>query len=154
MGQTCIAGFYPAFKANMEAIGLTVPTGLFSTQQQAASTITQLAGLVKTMGMRVTIRELIGAGTLTEILAVAGAYSAAYYTGGTIGSLLVATDNTLGCKYPITQAQVHRAMLYSASILPEPLRILLTRHPEIVNASLSNRHGYGAMARAAGKAKQ
>ena len=44
MGQTCMAGFYPAFKQNMEAIGLPVPTGLFATQQQAASTIGQLLG--------------------------------------------------------------------------------------------------------------
>jgi hypothetical protein len=154
MGQPCIAGFYPVFKQNMEAIGLPVPTGLFATQQQAAATISQLAGVVKTMGMKVTIRELIGAGTLTEQLAVAAAYSAADYTGGTIGSLLVATDNTLGCAYPVTQALLHRAKLYSAFALTEPLRLLLLRHPEVIDRAFQNRHRYGAMACALGVTKQ
>lgn len=151
MGQTCAAGFYPAFKQNMEAIGLTVPTSLFATQQQATSTIGHLLGLVKTFGMKVTIRELIAAGTATEMLAVAAAYSAAFYTGGAIGSLIVATDKTVGCVVgPVTQAQIHRAMLGGAMILSEPMRIFLMQHPEVVNASWPNRSSYGAMARAAG----
>lgn len=64
MGQTnCAAGFYPAFKSNMEAIGLTAPANLFSTQTSTLGVIGQLAGVVHTMGMKVTLRELVGAGT-------------------------------------------------------------------------------------------
>jgi len=154
MGQSCAAGFYPAFKQNMEAIGLTVPTGLFATQQQAASTIGQLLGLVKTFGMKVTIRELIGAGSLTDMLAAAAGYSAAFYTGGAIGSLIVATDKTLGCKVgPVAIGQIHRAMLGTNFMLIEPMRAVLLRHPEIVNVSMPNRRSYGAWARAAGATK-
>lgn len=154
MGQTCATGFYPPFKQNMEAIGLTAPMSLFATQQQAASTIGQIAAAIKTFGMKVTIRELIGAGTLTDFLAVAGAYSAAFYVGGAIGSLIVATDNAIGCKFgPVTQAQIHRTMLGASLTLVEPLRILLLQHPEIVSQSWPNRRSYGAMARAAGLVK-
>lgn len=150
-----MAGFYPAFKQNMEAIGLTVPTGLFATQQQAASTIGQLLGLVKTFGMKVTIRELIGAGSLTDFLAAAAGYSAAYYTGGAIGSLIVATDKTIGCKVgPVTQGRIHRAMLGAAFVMTEPMLALLLRHPEIVSSSLPNRRVYGSMARAVAATKQ
>ncbi|PPK45742.1 hypothetical protein B0G57_104144 [Trinickia symbiotica] len=97
MGQNCVAGFYPAFKANMEALGLQVPTGLFATQEKALGTITVLTGFVKSFGMKVTIRELIGAGKLTEILSVAGAYYVSYYLGAVLGSLLVATDEAYAC---------------------------------------------------------
>lgn len=154
MGQSCAAGFYPAFKQNMEAIGLTVPTGLFATQQQAASTIGQLLGLVKTFGMKVTIRELIGAGTLTDFLGAAAAYSAAFYVGGAIGSLIVATDKTLGCKVgPVAIGQIHRAMLGGSFVLIAPMQALLLQHPEIVDVSMPNRRSYGAWARAAGAAQ-
>lgn len=155
MGQTCMAGFYPAFKQNMEAIGLTVPTSLFATQQQAASTIGQLLALVKTFGMKVTIRELIGAGSLTDFLAAAGAYSAAFYVGGAIGSLIVATDKTVGCKVgPVTQGQIHRAMFGATFTLSAPMLALMLRHPEIVSSSMPNRRVYGAMARAVAATKQ
>ncbi len=151
MGQSCIAGFYPAFKQNMEAIGLTVPTGLFATQQQTVSTIGQLLGLVKTFGMKVTIRELIGAGSLTDMLAAAAGYSAAFYAGGAIGSLIVATDKTIGCKVgPVTQGQIHRVMLGGAIMMSDSMRVLLLQHPEIISASMPTRYSYGAMARAAG----
>jgi hypothetical protein len=155
MGQTCMAGFSPAFKQNMEAIGLPVPTGLFATQQQAAATIGQLLGLVKTFGMKVTVRELIGAGNLTDFLGVAAAYSAAYYAGGAIGSLIVAIDRTIGCKVgPVTQGQIHRAMLGGAFVVTEPMLVLLLRHPEIVSSSMPNRRVYGSMARAVATTKQ
>ena len=48
--------------------------------------------------MRVTVRELIGAGDLTDKLAFAGALYASYYLGGTIGSLMVAGDAFFTCK--------------------------------------------------------
>ena len=49
--------------------------------------------------MRVTVRELIGAGDLTDKLAFAGALYASYYLGGTIGSLMVAGDAFNQCSY-------------------------------------------------------
>lgn len=71
MGQTTCAGtFYPAFSKNMEAIGLSAPNSLFASQEKALGTISQLAGLVKTFGMKVTIRELVVAGTATERLSL------------------------------------------------------------------------------------
>ena len=104
--------------------------------------------------MKVTIRELIGAGTLTDFLAVAGAYSAAFYVGGAIGSLIVANDNAIGCKFgPVTQAQIHRVMLGAGFTLTEPLRLLMFQYPEIVGQSWPNRRLYGAMARAVAATK-
>ncbi|MEX3957675.1 hypothetical protein [Trinickia sp. EG282A] len=64
MGQTTCKVFYPVFKENMEAIGLTAPSNLFSTQTSTLGVIGQLAGIVHTMGMKVTLRDLAGAGTL------------------------------------------------------------------------------------------
>ena len=101
--------------------------------------------------MKVTIRELIGAGTLTDFLAVAGAYSAAFYAGGIIGSLIVASDKTLGCYAgPATLSQIHRAMAGTALSMIAPFQTLLLKHPEIINPTMPNRASYGAKARAAG----
>jgi hypothetical protein len=51
---------------------------------------------VEKFGKTVTLREVIGAGTKLEGLAVIGACSAAYYAGAVIGSLAVASGRTLG----------------------------------------------------------
>ena len=149
MGQTCAAGFYPAFKQNMEAIGLTAPMNLFSSQTSALQTIGQLAGLVKTFGMKVTIRELIGAGDLTDKLAFAGALYASYYLGGTIGSLMVAGDKFYACKAGSAAAsRMHQALFASGISLVQPMQLFLTNHPELFDLSSAQRAAYGMHARA------
>lgn len=151
MGQTCAAGFYPAFSKNMEAIGLSAPTSLFSTQEKAVGTISQLAGLIKTMGMKVTIRELVVAGTVTEKLAVLSAYYASYYLGGAIGSLAVAADAYYACKAgPTASQRLHRAMLLVGGAAVMPMHGFLMAHPEVFDVSSPHRFTYAQRARAPG----
>jgi len=149
MGQTCAAGFYPVFKDNMAAIGLTAPPNLFSSQVSALQTIGQLAGLIKTFGMRVTVGELIGAGDLTDKLAFAGALYASYYLGGTIGSLMVAGNAFYACKAgPGAASRMHQALFASGISLIQPMHLFLMNHPELFDASSPNRRMYGIHAQA------
>jgi hypothetical protein len=151
MGQTtCAAGFYPVFKENMEAIGLTAPPNLFATQTSTLGAIGQLAGIVKTMGMKVTLRELIGAGEMVEKLAFLGALYGAYYLGGMVGSLMVAGDAFYKCKAgPGAAARMHQAILASgvASFSPA-MQLFLMHHPEVFDLSSPKRATYGMRARA------
>lgn len=147
MRQTCAAGFYPAFSKNMEAIGLSAPNTLFASQEKALGTISQLAGLIKTFGMKVTIRELVVAGTTTERLATASAYYAAWYLGGAIGSLMVAADNFYACKVGASAAQqLHRFMAVSGLSLVAPLAPFILQHPEVFDVSSPHRRMFGLRA--------
>ncbi|RDU95440.1 hypothetical protein DWV00_28110 [Trinickia dinghuensis] len=149
MGQTCAAGFYPAFKVNMEAIGLTAPSNLFATQTSTLGVIGQLAGVVQTMGMKVTLRELVGAGTVVEKLSYLGALYGAYYLGGMIGSLWVAGDSFYTCKNgPAAAAQMHQA-IFASGIAPfsPSMQLFLMNHPELFDLSSQQRKTYGMRAR-------
>lgn len=151
MGQICVAGFYPAFSKNMEAIGLSAPNSLFSSQEKALGTISQLAGLVKTFGMKVTIRELVVAGTATERLAVASAYYGAYYLGGAIGSLIVAADGFYACKAGASTAeQLHRFISVSGLSMIAPMVPFLLQNPGLFDTSSPHRGIFGIRARASG----
>ncbi|CAN7279203.1 hypothetical protein LJR230_001231 [Trinickia sp. LjRoot230] len=132
----------------MEAIGLTAPTNLFSSQTSALQTIGQLAGLVKTFGMKVTIRELIGAGDLADKLAYAEALYAAYYLGGSIESLAVAADAFYACKAgPLAAARMHQALFAQGIALIQPMHVFLAQHPEVFDVSSPQRAFYGMHAR-------
>lgn len=147
MGQVCKTGFYPVFKENMEAIGLTAPSNLFATQTSALGAIGQLAAIVKTMGMKVTLRELIGAGQTVEKLAYLGALYGAYYLGGMIGSLAVAADAFYMCKAgPAAASRMHQAMLASGIALSAPMQVFLLHHPELFDSSSEQRKTYGMRA--------
>ncbi|CAE6871812.1 hypothetical protein R69746_08486 [Paraburkholderia aspalathi] len=149
--NTC-GDFSKAFKANMDALGLPVPTSLFSTQQQAISTVGQLVGAVRTFGTRVTILELIGAGAIADVLAAASAFYAAWYVGGLIGSLMVATDATLDCKNGVQATHFVRRWSGQVGLqLPPTLEQHIAMHPEIMQQR-SNRKNYGFLARAPRKA--
>lgn len=91
-----MSDFYKYFKENMEALGLAPPPeSLFGTQQLAISTISTILGCIDKFGTKVTVLELIGAGTRLEQMAVVGVVGASYYAGAAIGSLAVATGRTL-----------------------------------------------------------
>jgi hypothetical protein len=83
--------FHAYFDENMEALGLPAPAALFGTLQAALTTATTLAAQVDKHGPRVTLGELMVAGTRLEQLSMVAALSAAYYTGAVIGSVAVAT---------------------------------------------------------------
>lgn len=90
-----MSDFYKYFRENMTDLGLTAPDSLFGTQQTAVATITTLLAFTDKYGAKVTVGELIGAGTKLERLGAVGAVCAAFYVGAAIGSLAVATGRTL-----------------------------------------------------------
>lgn len=91
-----MSDFYSYFKENMDALGLPAPEALFGSVQSTITTATAIFAYVDKFGEKVTLRELIGAGTRLEKLGTAGACTAAFYVGAVIGSLAVATGRTLG----------------------------------------------------------
>jgi hypothetical protein len=91
-----MSDFYRYFKENMEGLGLPAPESLYGTLQAAVANAAVLLGQIDKFGQKVTVRELIVAGTRLEKLAVIGALSAAFYVGAVIGSIAIATGRVLG----------------------------------------------------------
>ena len=83
-------GFGKSFSDCMGNLGLPVPTSLFATAASAIATIKAIQAAVATYGTEVTIAELIGAGVLSDALAVAGALVASFYAGACIGCVIAA----------------------------------------------------------------
>jgi hypothetical protein len=90
-----MALFHSYFKANMEALDLAAPETLFGTLQTAVATATALVAHVDKFGTRVTIGELVGAGTKLEALGAVAACTVAFYAGAVIGSIAVATGRSI-----------------------------------------------------------
>ena len=91
-----MSDFYQYFKENMESLGLPPPPeSLYGTQALAISTISAILAYVDKFGTKVTVAEMIGAGTKLERLTAVGSLGAAYYAGAAIGSVAVATGRTL-----------------------------------------------------------
>ncbi|AOK17742.1 hypothetical protein WT26_18130 [Burkholderia cepacia] len=138
-------GFYLTFKENMDAMGLPVPASLFSTQQQALTTIGAIATAVKTFGSRVTIGELIGAGVLSDVLVYAGSLYASWYVGAAIGSLLVASGHSLSCSNGIDASRSAANVLSKHGIrIDGALARHLASHPEVFALGTA-RHHYRVM---------
>jgi hypothetical protein len=74
----------------MSSLGLPVPQSLFADATTAVATIKSIQGAIA-IGGDVTIAELIGAGTLSEALAVAAGVTASFYVGALIGAAAYAT---------------------------------------------------------------
>jgi hypothetical protein len=81
------------FEESMNSMGLPTPTGLFGSATTAVATIKSIQGAIA-VGGDVTIAELIGAGTLSEGLAVAGGVLASFYVGACIGACIYAAGCT------------------------------------------------------------
>jgi hypothetical protein len=78
------------FHESMDAVGMPVPSNLYSDAATALATIKGIQGAMA-VGGDVTIAELIGAGTLSEGLAVAGGILASAYVGACIGACIYAS---------------------------------------------------------------
>ena len=87
--------FYDDLSGNMEGLGLTTPQNLVGSKQTAIATASAILALIDKFGRKVTVLELVGAGTKLEQLAVVGAVNAAFYAGAVIGSIAVAAGRTL-----------------------------------------------------------
>lgn len=134
-----MSDFYKYFKENMEALGLTAPDSLFGSQQAAVGTITTILAFTDKHGAKVTVQELVGAGTKLEVLGAMGAVCAAFYAGAAIGSLAVATGRTLSGGTSLGD------VLYEASrwdLKREWLSPLLHRLPGIHDSRVSGRRNY------------
>lgn len=137
--------FYKYFRENMEALGLIPPPeSLFGTQQLALGTITTMLTYIDKFGTKVTVLEMVLAGTRLEQLATIGGVGAAYYAGAAIGSLAVATGRTIGGGTSLGD------VLFEASkrgFGREWLTLLFIRMPGIYDTTISGRkfykhHGY------------
>jgi hypothetical protein len=91
-----MSDFYKYFKENMAALNLPAPESLFGSAQAALGTATAMITYIDKFGPKVTVGELIGAGTRLEGLTTVGVCLATYYVGAVIGSLAVATGRCLG----------------------------------------------------------
>lgn len=134
-----MSDFYKYFKENMDALGLVAPESLFGTTQVALGTITAMLTFADKFGPRVTVLEMVGAGTKLECLALLGAVQVSYYAGATIGSLAVATGRTLAGGTSLSD------VLFEASRLgfKRPWLVsLLHRMPGIYDPHVSNRRYY------------
>ena len=83
-------GWSDYFKESMDSLGLPVPASLYADATTAFATIKAIQGAMA-VGGDVTIAELIGAGTLSEGLAVAGGVLASFYVGALIGAAIYAS---------------------------------------------------------------
>jgi hypothetical protein len=90
-----MSSFYEYFKENMEGMGLPAPESLFGSVTSAVATASTLLGQIDKFGERVTITELLRAGTKLEQLAMIGACSAAFYVGAVIGRLPLPPEERL-----------------------------------------------------------
>ncbi|WP_343729381.1 hypothetical protein [Duganella sp.] len=87
--------FYKYFKDNMDGLGLDCPESLFATKGTAVNTAVTILSAIQQHGTKVTVAELIGAGTGLEKLIYLGALRASFYVGAVIGSIAVATGRSL-----------------------------------------------------------
>lgn len=134
-----MSDFYKYFKENMDSLGLAAPESIFGSLQAAVGAATTLLGYIDKFGKRVTVRELIRAGTKAEWLATVGAYSVAFYVGAVIGSIAVATGRTLAGGTSISDVllTVNRHGLYRPW-----LDTLIRRYSGIYDSKVAARSNY------------
>lgn len=90
-----MSDFYKYFKENMESLGLPAPVSLFGTLQAAVTNTLIFMNQIDKYGTKITVRELVVAGTRLEKMGVAAALAASFYVGAVIGSIAVATGRSL-----------------------------------------------------------
>jgi hypothetical protein len=134
-----MSDFYKYFKENMDGLGLPAPESLFGSVQAAVGSASVILGMVDKFGKRVTVGELIGAGTRLEGLAVISACSAAFYVGAVVGSIAVASGRSMAdsVSLPDVLATVNKYH-FSRPWLSDVLR----RWPGIYKAGFASRDAY------------
>lgn len=131
--------FYSDFKENMAALGLPAPESLFGSIQSTVTTATAILAYIDKFGTKVTVGELIGAGTRLEGLGTAGACAAAFYVGAVIGSLAVASGRSLSNGTSLSDV----LMTVSRWGFSRPwLAPFLQRVPGVYNPGVASRANY------------
>jgi hypothetical protein len=131
--------FYDYFKENMEGLGLPAPESLFGNVSTASGTAATILGGIDKFGAKVTVTELIGAGTKLEKLAIIGACSASFYAGAVIGSIAVASGRYFSGGTSL--ADVIESAMRNDTYRPW-LTSKLRDLPGIYNRTVSNRSRY------------
>jgi hypothetical protein len=128
------------FTENMEALGLDVPKSWYGKGTQIVATLAALVALSEKFGSRVTIGELLSAGTKGELLLVAGSGYASWYLGAAVGSAAVASGRYIGCG-----TQMIDILGYAGrnQLLTPAITRRLMVHSEIYDSSKKNRRHYG-----------
>jgi hypothetical protein len=134
-----MSDFYKYFKENMDALGLAAPESLYGSVVTAQASIQGMLGYIDKFGTKVTVLEMVGAGTNLELLLTVGAAQGAYYVGATIGSLAVATGRALagGTSLSDVMFEASRWNLKRDWLLP-----LLYRRPGIYDPTVRDRKNY------------
>ncbi|MRW88744.1 hypothetical protein GJ699_01950 [Duganella sp. FT80W] len=131
--------FYKYFKENMDSLGLDCPETLFATKGAAIQTATTLLSAIQQHGSKVTVSELIGAGTGLEKLIYLGALRASFYAGAVVGSIAVATGRTLAGGTSLSDVLISAR----SNNLHRPwLAGVLMRWPGIYNSQVTSRQHY------------
>lgn len=89
--------FFDYFKENMRAMGWPTPEELYGNLGLASATVKELIQVVEKYGTKVTVKEMIIAGKLSERYKFVETVVVSYYAGCVIGSLLIALQRCL-CK--------------------------------------------------------
>ncbi|MBO3034982.1 hypothetical protein J6350_28565 [Burkholderia pseudomallei] len=135
--------FYQAFKQNMEALGLDVPSSWYGTQTTLLTRVGALVAAVDRLGRDATLAELIGSTTLPEKLLAAGGIYAAWYVDAAVGSLMVATGKFTQCSSSTDISRAVQRFQFEAAIrVPSSLLFHLQAHPEIFDDNAMNRLMY------------
>jgi hypothetical protein len=111
--------FYEKFKANMDLLRLPAPRNLFESATTTVASIGLIARGIKELGPHATMGEIfrtvpaitgvaVGAVVVSEFAAAAGAVLATAYLAAVVGSLLVATGQSLGLDRWLTVSDEHR----------------------------------------------
>lgn len=72
-----MSDFYKYFKENMDVLNLPAPENLYGSVATAQASISGMLVYIDKFGTRVTVLEMIGAGTNLERLATVGAVQGA-----------------------------------------------------------------------------
>lgn len=139
-------GWYAYFTENMEQLGLPVPTSWYSAQTAVTGSISSLIAAYSRFGVRVTLGELLKAGTKIDGLVLVSGLSASWYLGGAVGSAAVATGRYLACGTRMIDVLGYAARhhMFNPTICHQ-----IVSHPEIYDMTRRDRRLYGHLARVA-----
>ncbi|KAB7769369.1 hypothetical protein [Xanthomonas maliensis] len=137
--------WFAYYKENMEALGLAAP-GLYGSGTAIVGSISAMLTLAEKMGPKVTVLELVNAGTKVEIATTIGTLGASWYLGAAVGSAAVATGRTLSCGTSLVDV-----LAYSSrnGLSSDRVRSILIAHPEIYDYKRPGRRYYASLAAAA-----
>jgi len=138
------SSWFSYFSENMDDMGLEVPTSWFGKGAKVTGYIAALVAVAEKFGPRVTVTDVVVAGSKGEQLVVVGAGYASWYLGAAVGSAAVATGRYVACGTQIGDVFAYAAR--NQMLTPTVTRQLL-RHPEIYDDARKNRRAYARLAR-------